>query len=130
MIRWELVWFLQFRGLKSAAVPANNGTVATPALASNDEESDVMTTMEKLEAEAKDVSPRWHQTLLMPYPCYGTVLVVVHASFLCCFVLHERVCVSSLYVNFLSLSLSLSLFFFCASVHSFLSSGLTSVHKN
>lgn len=48
----------QFKSLKSAAVTAvNNGTAGTPTGAAHDEESDVMTTMEKLEAEAKDVSP-------------------------------------------------------------------------
>lgn len=48
----------QFKSLKSAAVTANNNaTTGTPTGAANDEESDVMTTMEKLEAEAKDVSP-------------------------------------------------------------------------
>ena len=48
----------QFKSLKSAAVTANNnGTTGTPTGSANDEESDVMTTMEKLEAEAKDVSP-------------------------------------------------------------------------
>ena len=47
----------QFKSLKSAAVTAvNNGTAGTPTGAAHDEESDVMTTMEKLEAEAKDVS--------------------------------------------------------------------------
>lgn len=48
----------QSRSFRAAAVTVNNNaTTSTPTGAANDEESDVMTTMEKLEAEAKDVSP-------------------------------------------------------------------------
>ncbi|XP_076464639.1 serine/threonine-protein phosphatase 2A 56 kDa regulatory subunit gamma isoform-like isoform X2 [Babylonia areolata] len=49
----------QFKNLKSAAVTTtNNGTAGTPTGMANDEESDVMTTLEKLEAEAKDMKKK------------------------------------------------------------------------
>ncbi|KAK7104640.1 serine/threonine-protein phosphatase 2A 56 kDa regulatory subunit gamma isoform-like isoform X2 [Littorina saxatilis] len=49
----------QSRSFRAAAVTVNNNaTTSTPTGAANDEESDVMTTMEKLEAEAKDMKAK------------------------------------------------------------------------
>ncbi|KAK7506995.1 hypothetical protein BaRGS_00001846 [Batillaria attramentaria] len=46
----------QFKSLLSSPVSSNNNSTSPTATAVNDEEGDVMTTLEKLEAEAKDVS--------------------------------------------------------------------------
>ncbi|KAL8589703.1 Serine/threonine-protein phosphatase 2A 56 kDa regulatory subunit delta isoform [Nucella lapillus] len=49
----------QFKNMNSASVlTTNNGIAGTPTGVNNDEESDVMTTLEKLEAEAKDLKKK------------------------------------------------------------------------
>lgn len=47
----------QFKSLLSSPVSSNNNS-SSPSMAVNDEEGDVMTTMEKLEAEAKDLKKK------------------------------------------------------------------------
>ena len=75
----------QFKGLKPMVVNSNSsGAVGTPTGASNDEESDVMTTMEKLEAEAKDVSEIYLLLFFFKFSCLqASVHTHAHMGELC-----------------------------------------------
>jgi len=55
----------------------NANVVNTPTGAANDEESDVMTTLEKLEAEAKDVSVAWQTSYHINHHHHVIVVVVM-----------------------------------------------------